>query len=75
MQALIGAIRLTVALSRPRIIPDPASKVFNPSMVRLWRIRAKRCLEVDGVFDSERKIAVAPQGATSIGFLRNRECE
>jgi hypothetical protein len=62
-QALIGAIRLAVALSRPRIIPDPARKVFNPSMVRLWRIQAKRCPKVEGVFDSERKIAVAPTGA------------
>jgi hypothetical protein len=36
-QALIGAIRLSVALSRPRIIPNPACEVFNLTMVRLWQ--------------------------------------
>jgi hypothetical protein len=66
-QALIGAIRLTVALSRPRIIPDPAVKVFNLTMVRLWRKWAERCLDVDGDLDSEWNIAVAPlRGATGI---------
>ena len=36
-QAPIGAERLAVAASRPRIVPDPTRKVSNPSVVRLWQ--------------------------------------
>ena len=68
-QALTGAIRLTVALSRPRIIPNPACKVFNLTMVRLWQKGAGRCQNVGRGSNSEWNIVVAPLGATRIEFV------
>jgi hypothetical protein len=61
-QALIGAIRLTVALSRPRIIPNPARKVFNLTMVRLWQKWAARCRNVGHGYCG------GPLGATGSNF-------